>query len=494
MLQAHLAPVGEHITPSVLQGGSARCQHVFADNGKPHYCSYIHAPEVVATLHPSKTTDEHLVVSYLAACVLWWHLQVRELAVVERMLDREHTLDLAQEQVVCKRLDRCIALAETMQQASALVTRYLITAAPQIAVPFRIEGTLLRHPLIQALATITTRVQAQVQPVRALPEVRRRVFEYVALNDHCRQVVLRLQGILHTSARPAMPLERLLPVELLAWSAQTLERHHPQTLTDPGDTDPLVFIVAHQLFEVWFPAMISALEAATGYLTQASPDVLAALPLVHRAGDLVKLWQRMIHLPQTMSAPDYIAFRAQLEGGSGAESEQFRIVELQAGLRSSAYRQSLEEMQLVTPRLEALWSKPSLNDALLYLLVNRTVITPEASEAQQAQELAAILLTTDADHPHVDLAALCRAAFYLDDQLWLWRQHHLAMVKAMIGSKPSMGVGEVVNHDLLTATQEACPVGGIPYLEYTTTSRLFPVIYAALNYLSEDWQAVAQRH
>src|SRR5579871_4618285 len=142
MLVAPHTPDRECNTRTPPQGGSAGCQHGFAGNGRPHYCSYIQVPGVLATLYPASTPDEHVVVAYLGACTLWWHLQARELAAVKRLLDAGKPLTLSQEQVVCKRLDRCLALAETMQEASALVTRYLITAAPQIVVGFRVDGLL----------------------------------------------------------------------------------------------------------------------------------------------------------------------------------------------------------------------------------------------------------------------------------------------------------------------------------------------------------------
>ena len=494
MLTTHRAPGKECNTPlaQAQHTAGAACQHRFAAPGRPHYCTYIQVQGVLAVLRPATTPDEHLIVSYLAASVLWWHLQLRELAALERALSTDGPLGMAQELLIGKRLDRCITLAQTAQEASALLSRYITNAAPHITVGFRIEGTLVNLHQVRALDALTTRLHARLRPARSgSPELRRRMVDYVALAEQVKRSLLRLLAALNDSSQPAIPLKTLLPEELLSWAELTLARHHPQTQGDPDDTDPLVFIVAHQLFEVWFPATISALEEAVRRLLHEPPAVLDALSLVHRSADLVCLWHRMIHLPQTMSAPDYIAFRAQLEGGSGAESEQFRQLEILAGLRSADYRQTMEQMQLLTPRLEALWQQPGLNEAIIRVLVARGIVIPDTPLPKAARRVADMLLPGGAGHPQADVAALCRAALMLDEQLALWRHHHKAMVASMVGGKPSLGVGEIANHEWLARDQEARAVGGLPYLEQTTSYQLFPLLHQALDFLQEDWQAVA---
>ena len=485
--------------PAAMIAAPSGCQHRFAQAGEPHYCSYIQVSGVLASLRPATTADEHLVISYLAACTLWLHLQLRELEALEEILPSADPLSPEQALLGCKRIERCLTLAQTMGAAGQVVARVIHTAALRLG--FRVTGDLDMLLLTAQVAQSTARLQRLAWPIvmqdaeAARPSwqqtVASRVMDYAEHAKQARSLLARVLAHLCDPDLPAVALETLMSPALLTWAEHTLRRHHPQTQGDAGTTDPLVFIVAHQLFEVWFPATISALSEATSCVTQEPPQVLEATLLIQRAAELVQLWQRMIHLPQTMSAADYIAFRAQLEGGSGAESEQFRQVELLAGLREPRYRQSLEQMSLLTPGLEALWHDPSLNDAILEVLAARGILSPALSQAQQAEHLAAIWLPTGIAHPHADLAALCQAALHLDEQLWLWRQHHLAMVRAMIGGKPSIGAGGVQNHDRLTHDQEAQPVGGLPYLERTTSYRLFPVLSLALEYLQENWQAVA---
>ena len=493
-MQTIPTPVREHAPTMMVAEG---CQHSFAEIG-PHYCSYIQVQGILASLRQATTADEQLIISYLAASTFWLHLQQRELAALEALFASAEAISPEQAMLGEKRLERCLTLSLTMLDAGQVVARAIHTTAPRIG--FRVTGDLDTLPLVAQVTQSTARLQRLVWPLLMQNEdaqsswqqiVASRVMDFAEQEQRTRSLLARLLANLSDPALPGVPLTMLMPPTLLSWAEETLRRHHPQTQEDAGRTDPLVFITAHQLFEVLFPATISALSETTRCLTEVPPQVLEATLLIRRAADLVQLWQRMIHLPQTMSAADYIAFRVQLEGGSGAESEQFRQVELLAGLRETRYRQSLEQMSLMTPRLEAQWQQSSLNDAILGLLAARGILSLADLPAQQAEHLAAIWLPTGTAHPHAEVVALCQAALHLDEQVWLWRHHHLAMVKAMIGGKPSIGAGGVQNHDLLSHDQEAQPVGGLPYLERTTSYRLFPVISLALEFLQETWQAAA---
>lgn len=481
------------------------CHHRFAQAGHPHYCTYIH-PELVSTLYPASTPDEQLLLSYLAGLVLWWRLLERELAALSRLLTASTSLALTQYQVARKRIQRCLALDEAIAEASQIIQCELVERAPVLEVTFAFDADFRQLPAYNQVLALTARLPEQATSLEVDASVAEeseraalRLTFTADLNAHCQYV----SGMLRTLYRlvqvirqqpPAkrVPLLEAIPANrLLAAAEDTLRRHHPQVLADPDQTDPLVFVVANQLFEIWFPAVITALREATALLQPPYPRLLAATMLVQRSAALVRLWQRMIHAPQTMSAPDYIAFRAQLAGGSGAESEHFRQVEIAAGLRHPQYRQSLESLHLLTPQLEALWQQPSLNDALLELLAKRGIITPDAPAACQAEQLAAIWRPTGTPQPHVDVVALCQAALDLDEQFWLWRTHHLAMVRSMIGGKPSIGMGWTVNHDLSAASPDAAPVGGLPYLEGTTRYQLFPLLHQAVEHLQEQWQEVA---
>lgn len=144
----------------------------------------------------------------------------------------------------------------------------------------------------------------------------------------------------------------------------------------------------------------SALTAATTKLRQDPPAVLDALGLVHRAEGLVRVWRRLSQPCQTPSG--------------GNEDE-----------REACWQQALD-----------------FSAALVHLLVARGILTLDAPPAFQAQQVASILLAHGAEHPQADVAALCRAALMLDDQLLLWRQHALASVRNFTDR-------ENANHDLL---------------------------------------------
>jgi D-alanine-D-alanine ligase len=426
------------------EGGAAVCQHRFA--GQPHYCTYIHPDKLVAALYPARNADEQLVISFLADCGLWWHLQANELAVVARALTSGQPLAVAQEQVVLQRLERCIALGQIMGKASALVRRYLIIPAPHVQVGFHIQGELRAIPLLRDLDALTARLQASPAFLAdgSLPALTHRLREYVVLANDGRRGVEHLLATFQDHSLPGVALASLLPEEVLAWSSVALQRHHPQALADPSVTRPRLFIGAHEQFEVFFPATICALEEAITRLIPDAPQVMQAASLIQRAADSVALWQDMIHVPQTMTAADYIGVREQLGHGSGAESLQLRWIEILAGLRHRSYRKRLRKMQLWTPRLEVLWQALSLNEAILQVLAARGMLSLEARPSAQAAQIAAILRPVGTDHPHADLAALCQAALNLDGAGHDWRQ---AQHRCWGGAKPPTLVAWTASQD-----------------------------------------------
>jgi tryptophan 2,3-dioxygenase len=91
---------------------------------------------------------------------------------------------------------------------------------------------------------------------------------------------------------------------------------------------------------------------------------------------------------------------------------------------------------------------------------------PARTEAQEAGTLAA--LRTVYEHPdeHAGLYDLCEALVDIDEQLILWRRHHVMMVERQIGAKT--GTGKGVTGDL----------DGIRYLQTTLSKFALPDLWA----------------
>ena len=259
-----------------------------------------------------------------------------------------------------------------------------------------------------------------------------------------------------------------MPVEaILGFGRATLQKHHPQALaSDARTNDELTFITAHQAFEVWFPSVIHGVQEATRLLQLRPAQTWEAEALVRRVAEIFSMFGRMIHIPQTMTASDYIEFRDQLQAGSGVESFQFRAIELSAGLRDKRYRKIMERMKLLTDDLEILWDAPSLNNAFMDTLADRGIFAVEDDPTTKAQKIAELLVPSSFANPNVDLTALAESLVRFEQNIELWRTDHIAMVTRMIGRKTGTGAAPTRNWRTPPTRKKiastACPTCVIP--------------------------------
>src|SRR5439155_2487168 len=138
--------------------------------------------------------------------------------------------------------------------------------------------------------------------------------------------------------------------ELLALQQRLSEEH-----------DELLFIVAHQVYELWFKVILFELEAARDGI--AADDVFFARHRLHRVYVIEKLLIEQIEVLETMSPQDFLAFRSKLAPASGFQSVQFREIEFLSGLKDPKYVARLEASPEEMSRLRKRLEEPSVDDA-----------------------------------------------------------------------------------------------------------------------------------
>lgn len=160
--------------------------------------------------------------------------------------------------------------------------------------------------------------------------------------------------------------------------------------------DEVLFIVVHQIYELWFKLVLRELEAARDLFNQNPvPDIelATAVRKIRRVTVIFEQAQHHFRVMETLTTRDYLAFRDRLIPASGFQSAQLREIEILLGLDDSArialgpkgYRDALlDDKGSPSPaakRVEArLASGPSLR-AVLYAWLARTPIDGSASEA-----------------------------------------------------------------------------------------------------------------
>jgi len=236
-----------------------------------------------------------------------------------------------------------------------------------------------------------------------------------------------------------------------------------QPLSDGPEHDEMLFIVIHQVYELWFKQLLH--EA--GYLGVAFeednlPRVYATLK---RFLTILKVQVAQIDILETMSPVSFISFRARLEAASGFQSPQFRELEFVLGRRDRRMLRHHEGTP-ARERLERRLAEPSLWDHFLRFLDREGYAVPAALLARDraesnpaSAELHPVLIEIYRGRP--DLAQVCERMVDLDEGIQEWRYRHVKMVERTIGTKAGTGGSS-----------------GADYLKSTLFQPLFPDLWA----------------
>jgi tryptophan 2,3-dioxygenase len=214
--------------------------------------------------------------------------------------------------------------------------------------------------------------------------------------------------------------------------------------------DELLFIVAHQVYELWFKVVLFELEAARDRIED--DDIFFARHFLRRVHVIERLLIEQIEVLETMSPQDFLAFRSKLAPASGFQSVQFREIEFLSGLKEPKYVARLEATPEELDRLRKRLAEPSLDDAFRALLERRG--SPSLVEVFR-----------DREH-HGDLFDLCEALLDHDEAFAHWRARHVLMVERQIGGKSGTGGST-----------------GAQYLRTTLDKRFYPELWEVRSQL-----------
>ena len=248
-------------------------------------------------------------------------------------------------------------------------------------------------------------------------------------------------------------------------------------LSDPPAHDELQFIVVHQVYELWFKLVLFELDEVRRRIDAGSDlDLRTAARLCRRVETIFKVLVQQIHVLETMRPVDFLAFRTRLKPASGFQSVQFREVECLMGLKDEALMKRVQG----DPRLPVLQARAegdTIPDALYRTLAARglQITPPDAARtpAQRDATLAALRVVYEDPDAHAPVHDLCEALLDLDEQLILWRRHHVMMVERQIGDKPGTGKGRTGDLD------------GIRYLQTTLGKRALPDLWDVRSVLAD---------
>ena len=244
------------------------------------------------------------------------------------------------------------------------------------------------------------------------------------------------------------------------------------TLSDPPHHDETLFIVVHQIHELWFKQMLHELNAIVQCLR--AGDTRLATRLCRRIIEIQRVLLQQIPVLETITPPDYMEFREHLNPASGFESFQFRALEFRSGLKDPRYLEAHRADPEATRLLREALAATSVKEAWEMHLRSRGLDYPPVEETMPPEEIAArtqrrlttLLRIYDERNELYDLYILAEALTEYDENLLLWRHHHILMVERMIGMKPGTGGSE-----------------GVGYLGTTLARKCFPDLWAARTHV-----------
>ena len=243
-------------------------------------------------------------------------------------------------------------------------------------------------------------------------------------------------------------------------------------LSSPAHHDELLFITVHQAYELWFKQILHELDAAILFLEE--DRVPAATRAMKRVVEIEKLLVNQIHILESMTPINFLAFRDQLNPASGFQSMQFREIEFSSGLKDKSILREFAEDQFAHERLRTRMAGPTLADCFYRVLQRRGLTAPltsaDAGAAQQRkvyeERTRAVLEVLTHFEERYEEYQLAEALLDHDEYFSLWRSHHIKMVERMVGAKRGTGGSE-----------------GIGYLKTTLDKKFFPELWEARTYL-----------
>lgn len=230
-------------------------------------------------------------------------------------------------------------------------------------------------------------------------------------------------------------------------------------LSRPEHHDELLFIIIHQVYELWFKQLLHELRGVIEAIDR--DELLRVAKYFRRIHTIQRLLEQQIDVLETMTPQEFNEFRDNLNPASGFQSIQFREVEFVCGVRRMDTLKYIEMTDGQRARLERLAHEPSLYDHVKDLL-RRRGFEVDTSEAL-IEAYRRIYTNTDANY---DLYLLLEDLIEFDERFLLWRGRHVRMVERMIGHKIGTGGSS-----------------GAEYLARTLGHKFFPELWEVRTHL-----------
>ncbi|MFT4257198.1 MAG: tryptophan 2,3-dioxygenase family protein [Pseudoxanthomonas sp.] len=216
-------------------------------------------------------------------------------------------------------------------------------------------------------------------------------------------------------------------------------------LSNPPNHDEMLFIIQHQVSELWLKLLIHELRAAIVHLQRS--EVWQTQKVLARTKEVLRQLTEQWSVLETLTPSEYMQFRDVLGPASGFQSLQYRTVEFLLGNKNAAMLKVFRHDAPGAAALEGVLNAPSLYDEFLRYLarwdhavpqrhLQRDWSQPHVSDPALRPVFERIYEDT---HRYWREYALCEDFVDLETKFQLWRFRHMRTVQRIIGFKRGTG-------------------------------------------------------
>ena len=247
---------------------------------------------------------------------------------------------------------------------------------------------------------------------------------------------------IRTDFKESMTYGEYLHLDQLLTAQDGVSGHHDETL----------FIIIHQVSELWMKLILHELRAAIRSIE--ADDLQPAFKQMARVS---KIQSQIINgwdVLATMTPAEYMEFRDDLGNASGFQSYQYRMIEFALGYKTKHVLKIYEKDPALLEELTAAFNAPGLYDAAIQKLarsgftIDKEVLERDITtvyEPNDSVREAWITVYRDVE-THWELYQLAEKLVDIEDWLQQWRFRHMKTVERIIGFKQGTGGSSGVNY------------------------------------------------
>jgi tryptophan 2,3-dioxygenase len=221
---------------------------------------------------------------------------------------------------------------------------------------------------------------------------------------------------------------------------QLLALQEPRS--SPVEHDEMLFIVVHQVYELWFKLLLHELEKIKQDFT--GDHLYGAIATFKRARTIMKVMVEQVDILETLTPMSFNSFRDRLETASGFQSTQFRELEFVLGYKRADMLRFHEEGSAEWQRLTERLRERSIVDCFYDFLEKQGVAIPAELRARDAtlenvanRDVEDGVLRLYRSQPNLEILFEMMTDF--DEGFQEWRYRHIKLVERTIGSKHGTG-------------------------------------------------------